>query len=81
VEAFYILGSVLAAWALLVTFLGVTRKSFPASAGAERLVALVSAGLVIAAVGAAVIGSANEKEKEHEESGGGHDEAAWTLPV
>jgi hypothetical protein len=68
VESFYIAGGVLAAWALLVSFIGITRKSFPASAGAERAVGAISVLLVVAAIGTAVIASANE------EHGGGHED-------
>ena len=66
VTAFYIAGGILAGWALLVSFLGVTRENFPASKGAERAVAFISVVLVIGAVGAAVIGSAVEEDDEEE---------------
>lgn len=75
VNAFHVLGGILAVWALVVSFLGVTRENFPATKGAERLVALISVTLVVAAIGAAVITGANEAE-EHEEGG---DEAALVL--
>jgi len=77
-EAFYVIGSVLAGWALLVSFLGVVRKDFPNSAFAERAVAVISVVLVVAAVGAAVIGALSA---EHEESEGGGHETALVLPV
>ncbi len=35
-NAFHILGGLLAVWALLVSFLGVTRENFPGTAGGER---------------------------------------------
>ena len=75
VNAFHVMGGVLAIWALLVSFLGVTRENFPATKTAERIVALISITLVVAAIGSAVITGANE-EKEPE--GGG--EAALLLP-
>jgi hypothetical protein len=78
VEVFYIVGGTLAGWALLVSFHGVVRKDFPSTAGAERLVALISIVLVLGAISAAVIGSLNE---EHEEDEGGHEEAALVLPA
>jgi hypothetical protein len=78
VEAFYIIGGVLAGWAVLVSFLGITRSGFPGSATAERAVALISAVLVLGAVGAAIIGALNESE--HEEGGGSEHEAALVLP-
>jgi hypothetical protein len=74
-ESFYIAGSVLAVWALLVSFLGITRKNFPSSATAERAVGVISAILVIAAVSAAVIASANEEHGGGHEDEGGHEAA------
>lgn len=72
-ETFYVIGSVLAVWALLVSFLGITRKTFPGSGMGERAVGLVTAVLVVAAVSTAVIGAANESESDHGEREGGHD--------
>ncbi len=77
-EAFYVIGSVLAGWALLVSFLGVVRKDFPGSAVAERAVGLISVALVAGAIGAAVIGALSEESEESED--GGH-ETALVLPV
>lgn len=74
VNAFHVMGGILAVWALLVSFLGVTRENFPATKRAERLVAAISVVLVAAAIGAAVITGANEEDEE----GGG--EAALVLP-
>ena len=76
VNAFHVMGGVLAVWALLVSFLGITRENFPATKQAERLVAAISVVLVVAAIGAGVITAANEAE-EHEEGG---EEAALALP-
>ena len=73
-NAFHVLGGLLAVWALVVSFLGVTRENFPATKQAERIVALISITLVVAAIGAAVITSANEEEEEEGE------EAALVLP-
>jgi hypothetical protein len=77
VEVFYIVGSTLAAWALLVSALGVLRKDFPTSATGERLVGAISAVLVLGAISAAIIGALNEEEHEEDE---GHSEAALVLP-
>jgi hypothetical protein len=66
VTGFYILGSVLAAWALLVSALGVMREDFPATRGATRLVGAISIILVVAAIGSAIYLSATE---EHEPEG------------
>jgi|GEM_PF-4893799 hypothetical protein len=73
-EAFYVLGGALAVLALLTSLLGITRKDFPGSKGVERAIGAVFALLVLAAIGAALIGSANESEEEHEA------EAALVLP-
>ena len=76
VNAFHVLGGVLAIWALLVSFLGVTRENFPATKGAERMVAAISVVLVVAAIGAGLITAANEAEEEDE----GDEHAALVLP-
>lgn len=65
---FYILGGVLAAWALVVTALGVRSKDFPGSRSGERAVIAISVLLVAGAIGAAVIGAANEEEEPGEEA-------------
>ncbi len=75
---FYVCGIILAVWALVVTFIGVTRDNFPASAGAERMVGLISVVLVAAAVATAIYGAANE---EHGEEGEEGEEAALVLPL
>ncbi len=76
-EVFYIVGGTLAAWALLVSALGVMRKDFPSSALGERVVGVVSVILVLGAISAAIIGALNEEEHEEDE---GHSEAALILP-
>ena len=72
-NAFHVLGGLLALWALLVSFLGVTREGFPASRAQERLVAAISVLLVVGAIGSAIYTGATEEE-EHEGEGG--EEAA-----
>jgi hypothetical protein len=82
VNAFHVLGGLLAVWALLVSFLGITRENFPASKSAERTVILISATLWVLAVGSAVLTAVeehNEKEKEHEKEGGA--EHGFVLPA
>jgi len=76
VDAYYVIGSALAACALVVSLLGVVRKDFPGSRGGEIAVGAIFATLVLATISAAVIGALNE---EHEEDQGGHDEAALVL--
>lgn len=51
---FWIAGGVLALWALIVTALGVTRKTFPGSDGAARAIMGITAILVVAAMGTAI---------------------------
>ncbi len=74
--AFYTMGGLLAAWALLVSFLGVTRENFPGTRGGERAVVVISVVLTLAAVGAGLISAASEEEEEPE----GGEEAALVLP-
>jgi hypothetical protein len=53
---FYIAGSLLALWALVVSAIGISRnREFPPSAGAARGVMGISAVLVVAAMATAVI--------------------------
>jgi hypothetical protein len=77
VNAFHILGGLLALWALLLSFLGITRENFPATKPAERAVALISVVLVACAIGSAVITAANEREEEEHEGG---EHSALVLP-
>jgi hypothetical protein len=77
VEGFYIAGSTLAAWALIVTAIGVRSEDFPRSPGATRLVGAISVILVVTAIGLAIYLSATE---EHEK-GGGEEHAALAFGV
>jgi hypothetical protein len=77
-NAFHVLGGTLAAWALIVSFLGITRENFPASEGAERAVMAISVTLFLCAVGSAVATAIHEHNEEKEHEGG---EAALTLPI
>jgi hypothetical protein len=72
VEGFYIAGGALAAWALILTAIGVTRENFPSTPGAARLVGGISIVLVVTAISLAVYLSANE---EHEPEAGGENAA------
>lgn len=73
--AFYVLGGLLAAWALIVTALGLTRHDFPGSGAGERIVAGISVVLVAGAIGSGVITAANEEEAH----GDGGEESAETA--
>ena len=53
--AFYICGSILAVWAVVLSFLGLTRPEFPANSREARAVMGTSAVLVVAAMATAVI--------------------------
>lgn len=61
-NAFHICGAVLAGWALLISFLGVTKEGFPGSPGGARIVSAISVVLVLLAIGTAVYTSATEAE-------------------
>jgi formate-dependent nitrite reductase membrane component NrfD len=63
VNAFEVLGPILVVWALLVSFLGITRENFPDSQTAERLVGAISVLLVVLAIGAAIYTSTHEDKK------------------
>ncbi len=53
--AFYLLGGLLAAWAVVLSAIGLTRPEFPGNAGVARGVMALSAVLVVAAMAAAVL--------------------------
>jgi hypothetical protein len=53
--AFYLAGGALAAWAVILSALGLSRPEFPGSDGAARGVMAISTVLVIGAMTAAVI--------------------------
>jgi hypothetical protein len=55
--AFYIAAGALACWAVLLGVVGITRETFPASAGVARVVMLVSGALMAATMAAAVLTS------------------------
>ncbi len=72
-NAFHVVGGLLALWAVVVAFLGITREHFPGSPGAERAVATISVALVIGAIFSAIYTGATE-EQEHQD-----EEAALVL--
>jgi hypothetical protein len=71
VNAFHVCGALFAAWAVTVSFVGITREDFPATAGAQRGVALVSMLLAVATIGTAIYTSATKDEG----ASGGHKQA------
>ena len=69
-NAFHIVGILLAVWAVVLAGLGIRRPSFPESAGGERAVRAISIVLIAGAIGAAIVTSALEDEDEpHAEEG------------
>ena len=76
-NAFHVCGALLAIWALVVSFLGITREGFPGSDTATRAVGAVSIVLTLLAIGSAIYTGAAEEE-EHPEGG---DEAALVRPL
>jgi hypothetical protein len=74
VNAFHFCGIALAIWALLLTFIGVTREKFPTTDGAARAVGAISIILTIAAIGSGIYTGATEEEE------GAEEEAALLLP-
>jgi hypothetical protein len=52
---FFIAGGALAAWAVIVSALGLSRPAFPGGQGAARAVSAISAVLVVAAMATAII--------------------------
>jgi hypothetical protein len=56
--AFYIGGSVLAAWAVLVSVIGIMRPSFPGTAAVSRVTMLIGAVFVAGAMVTAIMTSA-----------------------
>ncbi len=67
-NAFHVVGGLLAIWALVLSFIGITSEGFPRTRLAERLVILVSVVLVVGAIGSAVYTGATEGEEENEET-------------
>jgi hypothetical protein len=67
VNAFHVCGVLFAAWALIVSFLGITREGFPASDGAERAVGAISVILAVAAIATAIYTAATEEHEGGEE--------------
>jgi hypothetical protein len=53
--AFYVAAGALACWAVLLGAIGITRETFPPSAGAARVVMLISGLLMAATMATAVI--------------------------
>jgi formate-dependent nitrite reductase membrane component NrfD len=68
VNAYHVCGVLFAVWAVLLSFVGITREDFPATLSAQRAVAVVSVLLAIATIGSAIYTGATEDD---EDDGGG----------
>ena len=55
--AFYILGGLLAVYAVALAGVGISRPSFPGNEGGARAVIMLTAVLVVLAIGAAILTS------------------------
>lgn len=80
-NAFHVLGGLLALWALVVSFLGITRENWPSTKGTERAVIAISVTLVLCAIGSAVLTAVAERNEEKEEEHEGSQEHGLVLPV
>lgn len=76
-NAFHVCGALFAAWALVLSLIGITRERFPVTDGAARAAGAISIVLCLAAIGTAIYTSATE-EHESEEEG---EEQALVLGI
>jgi len=77
VNAFHVCGVLLAAWALILYFIGTTREGFPGSKAVARAVGAISILLVAAAIFSAIYAGATDEEEEGESG----ESAAAVLPL
>lgn len=75
-NAFHVCGGILACWALLLSFIGITREDFPSSSGTAKLVGAISVVLVVAAIFSAIYVGATENEET-----GSSGQTAVLLPL
>ena len=68
VNAFHVIGTIFAVWAVLVSVVGFRSGDFPKSGGTQRAVVVISALLLLSTVGAAI--ATSEKHAPHESSHG-----------
>jgi hypothetical protein len=76
VNAFHVCGGILACWALILSFIGITREDFPSSSGTAKLVGAISVVLVVAAIFSAIYVGATENEET-----GSSGQTAVLLPL
>jgi hypothetical protein len=67
VNAFHVCGALFAAWALVVSALGIRSERFPGRGGAARVVGAISVVLCLATIGTAIYTSATEEHESEEE--------------
>jgi hypothetical protein len=72
---FYVIGGVTAAWALLVSAIGIKREGFPRSQRTTRLTMAISLALVAASIAAAIVTGGLEEERPGEAEHGAVDAA------
>ena len=77
-NAFHVCGAILAIWAVVVAFLGITKEDFPGNKGIERGIEGITALLVVLAMATAILTAAAEDE-EGGEGRGEQPEAAAAL--
>ncbi|HEY1358383.1 MAG TPA: hypothetical protein VGF21_08770 [Thermoleophilaceae bacterium] len=75
-NAFHVCGGILACWALILSFIGITREDFPSSSGTAKLVGAISVVLVVAAIFSAIYVGATENEET-----GSSGQTAVLLPL
>jgi len=61
---FYVLGGLLAVWAVILAALGLSSARFPGSHGGQRVVLAISIALVAGAIGSAIVTSKTEKSEQ-----------------
>ena len=62
-NAFHVCGGMLAVWAVIVSFLGITRENFPATTAPPDWSGAISLVLVVAAIGTAIYTAATEEDE------------------
>jgi hypothetical protein len=66
---YFIIGSALAVWAVVIAGLGIKFDRFPGGRGGERVLIALSLALVAATIGSAIVLSAIEEAEHGEEPG------------
>jgi hypothetical protein len=67
---FYVVGPVLAVWAVIISVIGFTRPDFPRKIGAERLVIVLTLAIMLTVVLSSMIGAKFEKTEVKTDQGG-----------